>query len=336
MLSRTAWVILDPRTGRLGRERPGADCSEGRGGGAHGDDHDQSGDAPWAAPCSTSASRSGRALKAQKSAGCVALVVGDLAVEQRVWFTGDATVHPEINRTKKGKIMNHNCPTLGGAAPSSARPSSARRDATKRPALNRRVTTGALCALVGLAGSTAVAPTVASAAPLGVGAFAPGSIVVAQGGTIAGTGGSGTGTTVKEDGGVEVYPPGSNGNVAPEASFTKGMYGPFVVVFDPSGDLWAANVDNGTLVELTKAQLAMPDPVPAVTISAASGALDDPYGMAFDPRGNLWVVGNKAKRVYEYTKGQLASSGSPTPHATISDFPGTPLGTASTPPETYG
>jgi hypothetical protein len=33
----------------------------------------------------------------------VALVVGDLAVEQRLWFTGDGTVHPEINRTKKEK-----------------------------------------------------------------------------------------------------------------------------------------------------------------------------------------------------------------------------------------
>ena len=45
---------------------------------------------------------------------------------------------------------------------------------------------GALCALVGLASSMLVAPTEASAAPFGVGPFAPGSVVVSQGGTIFG------------------------------------------------------------------------------------------------------------------------------------------------------
>jgi sugar lactone lactonase YvrE len=179
---------------------------------------------------------------------------------------------------------------------------------------------------VGLASSMLVAPTDTAAAPVGVRPFAPGSVVVSQGGTIAGTGGSGIGTTAKANGEVDVYPPNANGDVAPEARFTKGMYGPFVVVFDPSGDLWAANVNTNTLVELTRAQLATPNPVPAVTISSASGTLDNPYGMAFDRSGNLWVIGNKMKRVYEYTKAQLARSGSPAPHTTISDFPSGPLG----------
>jgi streptogramin lyase len=204
---------------------------------------------------------------------------------------------------------------------------SARLHATKRPALRRSVRTGALCAVFGLASSMLVAPTEASATPwFGVGPFAPGSVVVSQGGTIAG---NGTGTTgVEADGALDVYPPNANGDVAPEASFTNGMYGPFVVVFDPSGDLWAANVDNSTLVELTRAQLATPDPGPAVTISAAGDALENPYGMAFDRSGNLWVVGNDVGRVYEYSKWQLSRSGSPTPVTTISDFPGTPLGDA--------
>jgi hypothetical protein len=98
------------------------------------------------------------------------------------------------------------------------------------------------------------------------------------------------------------------------------------MAFDPSGDLWVSNADTNNLVELTRAQLATPNPVPAVTISAASGALDNPYGMAFDRSGNLWVIGNKVKRVYEYTKAQLARSGSPAPRTTISDFPSGPLG----------
>jgi streptogramin lyase len=68
-----------------------------------------------------------------------------------------------------------------------------------------------------------------------------------------------------------------------------------------------------------------------VTISAAAGALANPFGMAFDRWGDLWVVGNNVGRVYEYTPWQLARSGSPTPHTTISDFPGTPLGDAFDP-----
>jgi hypothetical protein len=188
---------------------------------------------------------------------------------------------------------------------------------------------GALCAFFGLASPMLVTPTGASAAPFGGVPFVPGSVVVAQGGTIAG---NGTGTTGAEaNGGVNVYPPNSNGDVAPEASFTNGMYGPFVVVFDPSGDLWAANVNTSTLVEVTRGQLATPNPVPAVTISSATGALEDPYGMAFDPWGNLWVVGTNAGRVYEYAKWQLARSGSPTPVTAITDFPGTPLGDAFDP-----
>jgi hypothetical protein len=108
-----------------------------------------------------------------------------------------------------------------------------------------------------------VAPTEATAASFGVTPFAPGS---------------GTGTTgVEADGALEVYPPDADGDVAPETSFADGMYGSFVVVFEPSGDLWAANVDNGTLVEIARAHLATPDPVPAVTISAAGDALEDPY-----------------------------------------------------------
>ena len=218
--------------------------------------------------------------------------------------------------------------THTSSARTSSGASSARLRAMNRRAFKRSMRAGALCALVGLAGFMLVAPSEAASAT-GVGRFAPGSVVVSQGGTIAG---NGTGTTGSEaNGELDVYPPDSNGDVAPVASFTQGMSGPFVVVFDPSGDLWAANVNTGTLVEFTRAQLGTPDPVPAVTISSATGALDNPYGMAFDRWGNLWVVGNSSGRVYEYAKWQLARSGSPTPITTITDFPGTPLGDAFDP-----
>ena len=179
-----------------------------------------------------------------------------------------------------------------------------------------------------LAGSTLVATTQASAAPFGFRPFAPGSVVVAQGSTISGNG-LGSPGTVSADGYVNVYPPGSNGDVAPEASFTQGMDGPLVVVFDPSGDMWAANVDNtsnSTIVKIAAAQLTTPDPVPAITITGAGDALEYPYGMAFDHGGDLWVVGNYVGVVYEYARWQLVRSGSPAPVRTISDFPATPNG----------
>ena len=208
---------------------------------------------------------------------------------------GSNTSNLKNRETNKELKMTHQYATQDGAIRSSSRTPGARLHPTERTVLRRSVKTGALCALLGLASPVLVAPTGASAAPSGAGPFAPGSIVVSQGGTIAGTGKTGKGTTVEANGEVNVYPPGSNGDVAPEASLTKGMYGPFTVVFDPSGDLWADNVNTATLVEITKAQLAMPNPAPAVTISSANF-----YDMAFDGQGDLWAASNKSGGVYEY------------------------------------
>jgi streptogramin lyase len=212
---------------------------------------------------------------------------------------------------------------IAARGPSTAK--TARLGATKRIALGRTMRTAALCALFGLASSVLVAPAGAST-PFGRHSFPPGSVVVSQGGTLAG---DGTGTTgVEALGAVNVYRPNASGDVAPMASFAQGMNGPFTVVFDPSGDLWAANVNNNSnLIEFTKAQLATRNPSPAVTISSASGALNFIASMAFDNSGNLWVVvNNPSGRVYEYAKWQLASSGSPTPVNALSDFPSLPLG----------
>ena len=217
--------------------------------------------------------------------------------------------------------MAHQYASHGGATPSSSRAPGARLYEAERPARRTRPRTRALCALVGLASPVLVAPTVASAAPAGIGPFAAGSVVVSQGGTIAASGKSGKGTTLEANGEVNIYPPGANGDVAPQASFTKDMYGPFTVVFDPSGDLWADTINTNTVVEITRAQLATPNPVPAVTISSTSG-LTNFYDMAFDAQGNLWGASGRTDRVYEFTKSQLGSSGSPTPHTTISALPG--------------
>ena len=218
--------------------------------------------------------------------------------------------------------------TDNGAARSPSEATSVRLRRATRPSLLKSMRTGAFFfGFFGLVGSMLTAPTAASAAPFRAAPFPPGSIVVSQGGTIA-AGEGGTAGTVAADGEVNVYPPNSDGDVTPLASFTKGMNGPFTVRFDPSGDLWAANVNNNTLVEFTSAQLATPNPSPAVTISLALGT-GFPSNMAFDRSGNLWVVNDYAPvggEVYEYANWQLASSGSPTPVATISDIPSIPGG----------
>jgi hypothetical protein len=198
--------------------------------------------------------------------------------------------------------------------------------AVRRHVPRATMRSAALFAMFALVSPLVVPPPGASAAPFGLGPFAPGSVVVAQGGTISGND-TGVAGTVQADGYVNVYPPDANGDVAPRASFINGMDGPFVAVFDPSGDLWAANVDGlGTLVEFTRSALGTYNPVPAVTISGAGDALEYPYGMAFDSSGDLWVVAAYLGRVYEYTKSQLTSTGSPLPNKTFTNFPGTPGG----------
>src|SRR5208282_5960444 len=106
--------------------------------------------------------------------------------------------------TKKEREMTSQYSTHDGAARSSSRVPGARLHATERTVLSRSMKTGALCALVALASPVLVVATGASAAPAGIGPFAPGSIVVSQGGTIAGTGKSGKGTTVEDNGEVNV------------------------------------------------------------------------------------------------------------------------------------
>ena len=79
------------------------------------------------------------------------------------------------------------------------------------------------------------------------------------------------------------------------------------------GERW-----NNSVVEFTPAQLAATGtPTPAVTLSATAGnSLEGPDGLAFDPAGDLWVA-NFIPSVVEFTPAQLATTGSPTPAATI-------------------
>ena len=81
----------------------------------------------------------------------------------------------------------------------------------------------------------------------------------------------------------------SSGSPTPKvtiSSHTTSLVYPTGVAFATSGELWVANVGNGTLVAYTPSQLASGGSIaPATTISG----LDSPWQLAFDNQGNLWV-----------------------------------------------
>ncbi|HUE09057.1 MAG TPA: hypothetical protein VMP41_16655 [Acidimicrobiales bacterium] len=98
----------------------------------------------------------------------------------------------------------------------------------------------------------------------------------------------------------------------PAQSFPEG------VTFDTSGDLWVSDLNHGALYEFTPAQLSSSGfPTPKVTITDTGGSLLGPSGLAFATSGDLWVVNRADDSIVEFTPAQLATSGSPTPAATI-------------------
>ena len=185
------------------------------------------------------------------------------------------------------------------------------------------MTAGALCALAGLASSCwsrqpKPRPT------FGLRPFAPGSVVVSQGGTIFG--GTNAGTGVELNGEVDVYPPNANGDVRPEASFTNGSYGPTTMVFDSSGDLWVANENTSDLFEVTRAQLATPRPGASRDHLRGGRGARQPLRYGFRQLGQ--PLGGQQRLGARSTSTQRPNwlrSGAPTPVTTISDFPSTPI-----------
>ena len=95
------------------------------------------------------------------------------------------------------------------------------------------------------------------------------------------------------------------------------------LAFDASGDLWASNSTNDTVVEFTPAQLASSgSPSPEVTISSHTTSLTYPTGVAFATSGDLWVANDTNTTLVAYTPSQLASGGSLVPATTISGLDG--------------
>jgi sugar lactone lactonase YvrE len=106
---------------------------------------------------------------------------------------------------------------------------------------------------------------------------------------------------------------------SPAPSVALSAFGTFAgVVFDASGNLWAANTSANTLVKFTASSLASSGPAaPTVTISSSNSSLRDPFGLAFDKDGNLWVANSASNTLVKFTPVQLAISGAPVPDVTI-------------------
>ena len=186
-----------------------------------------------------------------------------------------------------------------------------------RPA-DRRLEAAAGAALfAGLVSIAGVVAPLAGAEPArpapGHGGPPPGTIFVANAGTVLG----GTGV---DPGSVAVYRPGTSGDAHPQTLITKGVNGPGDIALDRGGNLWVANESSDTVVEYSSRRLLAASPVPSVVLSSSrASSLDNPNGIAFDPSGNLWVSNGGNSSVVEFTRGELARSGSPRPRVSLAN-----------------
>ena len=103
---------------------------------------------------------------------------------------------------------------------------------------------------------------------------------------------------------------------------------PFGIAFDASGNLWVANNSEGGangggfVTEYTAAQLTESGTAaPAATLNMPGLCFPGPQGVAFDAKGNLWVTCEGPSQLVEFGASQLATSGSPTPQATVKPNP---------------
>jgi sugar lactone lactonase YvrE len=118
---------------------------------------------------------------------------------------------------------------------------------------------------------------------------------------------------------LEYKAPFSTGEAASlvigQPSFTTNYYtvtnstslnSPYGLAFDPSGNLWVADLQNGRVLEYTSpfstreaASLVIGEPsFTAANDEVSKTGLNAPNSLAFDPSGNLWVV--DGHRVLEY------------------------------------
>jgi len=124
---------------------------------------------------------------------------------------------------------------------------------------------------------------------------------------------------------VEFTPPFSTGEAASlvigQADFTHaayattstGMYEPTGIAFDPSGNLWVADLANCRVLEFARGAGFTDGQAASLVLgqadfthgaaSTTSTGLSFPYGLTFDSSGNLWVADDGNNRVLEFARG---------------------------------
>ena len=113
----------------------------------------------------------------------------------------------------------------------------------------------------------------------------------------------------------------TSGSPAPRVRLTgahHSLSAPSGIAFDSDGDLWVANVGNGTVVGFDAAQLSKSGTIaPRVTLSEErSGMIGAPSGLAFDDDGALWVAGLDGN-VTGFKREQLVASGPSAPNVSV-------------------
>ena len=102
---------------------------------------------------------------------------------------------------------------------------------------------------------------------------------------------------------ITIYPPGSNGNIAPVRTITgaaTGLSQPAGVAIDSARFIYAVNTDGGPVAPGGSITIYAPDAegnaTPVRVISGTSGSnltdLDAPSAIALDPAGNIYVANN--------------------------------------------
>ena len=83
---------------------------------------------------------------------------------------------------------------------------------------------------------------------------------------------------------------------------------PHSIAFDPSGNLWVADISNNRILKFTAPLttgmaasdvIGQPD-FTTITPGSGNNKLDTPHGIAFDTSGNLWVADTQNSRVLEF------------------------------------
>jgi sugar lactone lactonase YvrE len=97
------------------------------------------------------------------------------------------------------------------------------------------------------------------------------------------------------------------------AATSGSLDAPQALAFDTEGNLWVANLSNGSIVEYGPGQLLTGGAAtPVATLTVAGGGVSF-TALAFDNSGDLWTTSASTAQVLEFTGRQVVAAGSQSP-----------------------